>query len=135
MRDIKFRAKAQYFDEDWIYGLIFKSGKELEWTELQTEDGHDFYVDSETVGQYTGLKDKNGREIYEGDIVQIHNDKKSVFEIRWVGGGFYRRHKFMQKYKGESWEEITDLPMYPSAHIVIGNIHENPELLEGESGD
>jgi len=73
------------------------------------------------IMQYTGLKDKNGKEIYEGDIVQ--NKEKENYRVAWNINGLwsYKRTSDNASFMQDYWEAE-----------VIGNIYENPELLEGE---
>ena len=85
-----------------------------------------FEVDKETVGQYVGLKDKNGTEIYEGDIIKYSH--KAVGEIKREV-----RYKYGM-YGIEGRHEGTQIPfanILGSEREVVGNIYENPELLEG----
>ena len=87
--------------------------------------------------QYTGLKDKNGTEIYEGDIIRTHENR--IQKVIWHNNGFKLEYKFKRSYRGESyWETRKDIELSESNDKrwgieVIGNIYENPELLkEGE---
>ena len=78
----------------------------------------------ETVGQYTGLTDKNGKKIFEGDIVNIEYPDAVICNtvINYIGAGFF----------GSKFDDDWELDGYVSLE-VIGNIHDNPELLsEGE---
>mgnify|MGYP001400274538 FL=1 len=50
MREIKFRGRSLYDEKQWVYGLVFKSGSEGQWTEIQTANGATCYVDPETIG-------------------------------------------------------------------------------------
>lgn len=120
-REIKFRAwdkKYKEMIEDiWIapeYGWLLLSDNDAMCERERPEEGQCFLM------QYTGLKDKNGKEIYEGDIVRYNDPMKSKEEYRknpytclkvsWI------KHKccFVGCFQGE----------------VIGNIYENPELLK-----
>lgn len=123
MREIKFRGKRKDTGE-WVYGdlrhwkygevAIVEIGKGL-------EPIAGYEVNPETVGQYTGLKDKNGREIYEGDIIFRPNE---VGRIEFSeDGSFLIRFPHHLARLNATWEPIE----------VTGNIHDNPELLEAES--
>ncbi|MEE9510400.1 MAG: YopX family protein [Candidatus Bathyarchaeia archaeon] len=78
---------------------------------------------------YTGLKDKNGKEIYEGDVVK--NQSGTPFIVRWetMAGKWSRQHIGSGVQTEGSLREIQHLPLWIE-HEIIGNIHENPELLE-----
>ena len=80
----------------------------------------------ETVGQFTGLYDKNGRKIFEGDIVNYYNGdgEFSPYEVRWQNSGF----SVLMNGNPDLFDELDD---YFSRHCeVIGNIYDNPELLK-----
>ena len=88
-------------------------------------------LDNCEVMQYTGLKDKNGKEIFEGDIVKVYDDYNvygimagEIYEIYFAFGGFRLKPKRNPKAKGNWVEDGIDFE-------VIGNIYENPELLKG----
>ena len=135
MREILFRGKA--FDNGWVEGLLVWVDHNDETALIRTigKDGvgyFDFLVDFETVGQYTGLTDKNGKKIFEGDIVEYpiesggykgENIHEVVFENRH-GTAYFG----IKMSNIETWGFDMEVPS--KLMKVIGNIHDNPELLE-----
>lgn len=133
-REIKFRGLIEDIEEnEWIYGYYFEDGdKESNIQELVTEEIA--AVKYETVGQYTGLKDRNSKEIYEGDIVKTHEGH--LMTVIWQDNGFKLMFKFKRTYQGESYTETRkDISLNGSNDKrwgckVIGNIYEDPNLLK-----
>lgn len=119
-REIKFRARN---NKCWIYCDAIING----WAILN-ENGGMAKINPETLGQYTGLHDKNGKEIYEGDIV-VDKEDEVMGEITWneEEASFY----FSILYENGTYEE-EKLNDWASVLEVIGNIYDNPELLGGE---
>ena len=150
MREYKFRGKptennTSYFeDEDFVYGsLIISEDKYYILLDVLDNIKRDDYavymveVRPETLGQYTGLKDKNEKEIYEGDILELNKDGRIFYgtsdgllakKYQLVGfkdGAFMtcRNKHLIDDYDTYLW-------IISKYSTVAGNIYDNPELLE-----
>ena len=137
MREILFRGK-RVDNGEWIQGDIVQFPVHGVVRIVEQEPSYkDAEVDSDTVGQFTGLTDKNGRKIFEGDI--IHLEYSQVF----FGGMYFGEYTAEVSYKEgcfitdgiNNGDEIeTPLSGFDNDELeIIGNIHDNPELLGGES--
>ena len=136
MREIKILFRGKRIDNgEWVYGWLGSlhcsnsQTKEIEsvyFTEIS--EGFDcrlnVIVDYKTVGQYTGLTDKNGVRIFEGDIVSLVKHDSLIYKVVYVPC----RYELVNS-KGVN---CFVLDIYKSENIeVIGNIHDNPEILKG----
>ena len=145
-REILFRGK-RVDNGEWVYGRGLQQCKDELGNEIvaiftdvvksekyiKKEGRYTLYyapVKAETLGQYTGLKDKNGRDIYEEDMVIIGEKLKT--KVVYYDGAFRMQSEFSPT--------PTDTPdmgymMREFSVRVIGNIHDNPELLKGGSNE
>ena len=126
MREILFRGK-RIDTREWVYGnLIQRNIWGAVFPIIRAEDNgygnfKEWEVIPETVGQYIGLKDKNGKKIFEGDVLIFDGDK---FVISWND----ERCGFRMDYW--MFDEQYDLSEFWPTSEVIGNIHDNPEVKE-----
>lgn len=127
MREIKFRGREQ--DGFWTYGDLQHEGN---ITGI-IENGIYSWVDSSTVGQFTGLTDSDGKEIYEGDILRYLPpwrwvDTKKIGIVVFQNYGFYVKNEYVTDSLFNIAVNSDGAPFE-----VIGNIHDNPELLGVEA--
>ncbi|ROS85991.1 hypothetical protein EEL39_14705 [Muribaculaceae bacterium Isolate-080 (Janvier)] len=119
MREIKFRGKRTD-NKEWVYGSLDLCGDTpfMTWREVDSDgDTVPWFVEvqEDTIGQYTGLKDNNGKEIYEGDIVRYSeaNDEIATKQVHFIDGAF---------------SPLTEIIWMGDAECeVIGNVFDNPE--------
>ena len=162
-RQIKFRAKERDSGE-WVSGSLLHyyldyispiddSTTTFEfcyiWLKNVKKGGRRVEVDKNTLGQFTGLYDNNGKEIYEGDIVVFGSlgddafddcpfevaDNNPAYEVKWFDGRYIIRSKF------DEADELCDCGVGPGSvgvnadcvrkhFLVIGNIYDNPDLIK-----
>ena len=142
MRELKIRAfnnnEMLYPNGIFINGdrirLLFrdKKRKEIEYTSIPYNKKEPTYI-----MQYTGLKDKNGKEIYEGDIIRVEREHDFTYEI--IGTVIYMPSRGYCLRVSRYWDVDQDIAIKSSlryGHItqcyskIIGNIYENPEVLQ-----
>ena len=154
IREVIFRGKRLH-DNKWIYGNFVsdcEGNPHIIEPRFFCEDGHHLqyedntdtpvFIIPETVGQFTGLTDKNGRKIFEGDILDVSSDvayggvavhRLGYFVVEFHNGCFMKsalddpQLSFFDnaKRKGLYHFISTDI------HKIVGNIHDNPEILKG----
>ena len=141
MREILFRGK-RIDNGEWVEGFIVSSRENtypngfemitvdgINYDELESyiPDFISYAVDPSTVGQYTGMKDKNGKRIFEGDVAKVLQGKdKDIAYVGFENGAFMLYPKTGNIYERTLWEY-----WYNDWDVeVIGNITDNPELLE-----
>lgn len=158
MREILFRGKRRDNDE-WVYGYyVCLNGKEHRiYSGFAETDCGDYYPDwyeviPDTVGQFTGITDRNGTKVFEGDILLIHQFlfDGTEYEKELIGKVVYDNeqacyavdsciHDEIQKYMGydDTAEFVKEkIPLcllyglHEESYTIIGNIFDNPELLE-----
>lgn len=128
MRDIKFRAWSKS-DNKYYYRVLVGNtdNTDDQYVCSSVYDGDKWVHFDEYCGvieQYTGLKDKNGTEIYEGDVVKVEGDGE-IYRVKWIRSGF----GLEPRYNSPRYPVLGNVELRKKIE-VIGNIHENPELLE-----
>lgn len=126
MRQIKFRGKETSKPHRWVTGHYYEeNGASFIWVKGKMKNWP-IEVDAETVGQFTGLLDKNGKEIYESDIILLGKNKTYTAQIVY-------RNDSLRIYSVGGYF-IGDLDYIRQCGIdyceVIGNIHDNPEMVD-----
>ena len=155
-REIKFRGRRLDNNNEWIYGYFYNMPMNNiiasfiltnDFCEEFEHGTHDyelgfhlwkdlFPVDKNTIGQFTGLYDKNGKEVYEGDILKVEcTDGSSIYKIvRFVPekAAFCMANTFEIKDEGiwDIWSYVSQRGIKEIEASVIGNIHDNPKLLK-----
>ena len=143
MRTICYRAISMCRGERWVYGDLrhYNRNPHTEkWTLHAPDTGIETDIDETTIGQYTGLHDTDGREIYEGDIINTSfsdgsqglsligwNDKTGCF-------GCMDKYAYMSIAEGYDFAEFKGYVLVAfleraESISVVGNVHDNPELL------
>ena len=139
MRDIKFRVwdnernamlNSKSVDIDFFEGKIEITSDTIRYDEVYTDEIKDF-----ELMQYTGVKDKNGREIYEGDIIKRTDltPTENHYGKEEVGLVEYKNAQFILRISKDDYYEISSDGLFNfdmADYEVIGNIYENSELLE-----
>lgn len=144
MREILFRGK-RLDNGEWVSGTMYRIARDLNpFIMVEDKHGCSYAVDEETVGQFTGLKDKNGKRIFEGDMIKPFDDEIDKMVVEFHHGLFllclYGDRGYMAEY---GWEEegnygcfeAEPLSSYGDYIEIIGNIHDNPELLEVKNAE
>jgi uncharacterized phage protein (TIGR01671 family) len=142
MREILFRGQTRRYGEkvrlngekiksNWVYGGIFPQNGDGDFAIIYQQEPtiEKYPVYADTVGQYTGLTDKNGTKIFEGDIVKygdtVHN---VVFEQRNGTAYFGLVYSTLETLSFGYYQDLKQIE-------VIGNIYDNPELLGDEENE
>lgn len=144
MREILFRGQTRKkgekvsldgtpVDSNWVYGGVAQFNEERAIIYQTEPEFHKFAVYTETLGQFTGLTDKNGKKIFEGDIVRRFNSKEQEvmrYAVKWNTDCCMFVLMSEYTYLGEYDSDFT--VFYGEDLEVVGNIHDNPELLKDD---
>lgn len=137
MRKIKFRAKVkmpekrnfarqEYVPEgQWVYGEPHTI--DCPTPHIHTVDVGKQPIDKETVGHFIGVYDKNGKEVYEGDIVDCWSEGRHCTNgiVKWM------QNRIWIASTWDIWNLMPNKNGIDEGLIVVGNIYDNPELMEG----
>lgn len=146
MREILFRGKREDNDE-WVYGYLIKLPSAImigDYTHPwfiyvpprdPDDDGGYYRVIPDTVGQYTGLTDKDGVKIFDGNIVESRASDNPIdwklWLVQWNDGCFeFSRERTHRKKWHHEMNVLCENEIDFFGLVVVGNVHDNPELLE-----
>lgn len=144
-REIRYRGK-RLDNGEWVYGnYIYRENEDKTWAEnIITPNNFskkEYKVHPDTVGQYIGLKEKNGNKIFDGDILRSdrypfnsEGNDNYYAEVFWCedAAGFYYETRLSKDSDASGISDgNVDIFEDPVFFEVIGNIHDNPELLKG----
>ena len=126
MREIKFRGK--YGNNPWLYGSLVTKNRNNNGIQ-ERNSSVTILVDDGSIGQYTGMNDSMGKEIYEGDIVRTSDNDDELAVVEWDDEDlrFTVTHGNVVNGLGEGY--------YSREVEVVGNIYDDPELLGGDASD
>ena len=135
MREILFRGKSKH--GEWYFGFYtegyYLDGTPVSWIEVvdrKKKETDSPTVIPETVGQFTGLTDKNGKKVFEGDIIEWFSPEVSEYpSIAYIE---YDEESFTWRVCWQEYDPDWLEGLNKEYISVIGNIHDNPELLGGD---
>lgn len=128
-REVKFRGKD--CKNEWVYGDLIHKRHDKSAVMIQDCDGLGSDVNPDTVGEFTGMRDKNGGELWEGYIVEFTIYDYNGFDTQRKGIIEYANGCFGIFYRGIDDELFYPLYEFSTEDIeAIGDIHDNPELLK-----
>lgn len=129
MREIEFRAKGLYKDR-WYYGYYVEHKRSMQNYIIDLDEevmNTEHLVDKNTLGQYTGIKDKNGTKIFEGDIVKGNFPYAKIGKIIWDKkrcGMYVKPISIFGRAAYDKYYKLNSCSLE-----VVGNIYDNPELV------
>lgn len=132
MREILFRGK-RIDNGEWVEGDLDRAlFADIDFIShfVKSDERVSYEVIPETVGQYTGLTDKNGKKIFEGDII---SERPPMNTIAYIGYVAYDDEAALWRFMINNDTKFNGvlLGTYSRSYTVIGNIHDNPEMLKG----
>ena len=139
MREILFRGQTRRkgekvrldgtpVDGNWVYGGVAQFNEERAIIYQTEPEFHKFSVYADTVGQYTGLTDKNGKKVFEGDILSANFDESYPDDetLLLVGNNGYAFT--LKEYRFPEIITDYDMQFFDDIYVAIGNVHDNPEI-------
>lgn len=130
MKEIEFRAKVAGIDS-WIYGFPHKVYEQNKIDSIQESNGDIDYIAVDTIGQYTGLKDESGEKIFKNDIFKLDGDEYNYLVV-FKDGAFGFHGEITGDFFPFAEGALDIIDGVIQGLTIVGNIHENPELLNQE---